>query len=113
MSRTREQIQEERRKLKAEYGALFDSVAKLMFDTDPMRINFEINPDEYHPEVGTILPRLNSCRSEDDALRVVHEEFVHWFGGPTAGEREGYRQIASEIWGLWMKRKGQVSNSQV
>ncbi len=101
MSRTREEIVEERRRLKAEYRELYDQVAELLFRHDPEGINYETNTDEYEPEVGTILPRLRGCHSEDDALRVVHEEFVRWFGADTAGRRERYAKIATEIWQLW------------
>jgi len=101
MSRTREEIVQERRRLKAEHRQLYDEVAALLFRHDPEGINFETNTDEYEPEVGTILPRLRSCRSEHDVLQVVHEEFVRWFGADTAGPRERYAKIAAEIWQLW------------
>jgi len=96
---------EERHALKAEHGQLFDAVAAILFREDPIGIGFDdVNPDEYHPETGTILPRLKACKSADDALVVVHEEFVRWFDAPTAGPRERYQQIASEIWELWQRR---------
>jgi hypothetical protein len=113
MARTREQILEERRHLKKEYGDLFESVANLLFDADPIGINFEDNTDEYHPEVGTILPRLHSCRCADDVLRVTYEEFTRWFGAGTAGSAESYRQIASETWRLWSTRDGSELDSQL
>jgi hypothetical protein len=104
MARTREQIMEERRRLKKEYGELFDSVASLLYRADPIGIGFE-NPhlDEYAPEAGTILPRLRTCNSADDVLRVVYEEFCRWFGVETAGGREHYQGIATDIWELWLR----------
>ena len=69
MPRTREEILEERRTLKAEYGELFDSVAALLFRHDSVGINFETNPDEYHAEAGTILPRLRGCQSDEEVRR--------------------------------------------
>ena len=57
MARTREQILEHRRRLKEEYGKLFDDLTAILFRADPVGINFEVNPDEYQPEAGTILPR--------------------------------------------------------
>lgn len=55
MPRTREQILENRRRLRAEYGELFDSMAALLFRHDPIGINFDgENTDEYEPEVETI-----------------------------------------------------------
>lgn len=103
MPKTREEIVEERRLLKAEYRELFDEVSALLFRHDPIGINFETNDDEYEAEVGTILPRLRSCRSADEVCRVVHEEFVRWFDAETAGPHDRYAKIASEIWAHWQK----------
>ena len=101
MPRTREDILEERRQLKAKYRDLFDSTAELLFRHDPVGINFEVNPDEYQAEAGSILPRLHGCQSADDVCRVVHVEFVRWFDTATAGPPDRYMEIASEIWQLW------------
>jgi len=100
MPLTREQVLEERQRLKEQYGELYDSVAALLFRHDPVGIRSRHNPDEYEPEVGTILPRLRACRSEADVCRVVHEEFVCWFDVGTAGPPERYAPIADEIWHL-------------
>ena len=101
MSTTRDEILENRRRLRAEYGALFDSMAALLFRHDPIGINFEVNTDEYHTEVETILPKLRECHSPGDVLRLVHAEFVRWFDAGTAGPPERYEGIAAEIWELW------------
>ena len=110
MASTRDEILEQRRRLKAEYAKLFASVAALLYRHDPVGINFEDNADEYEPEARTILPRLNSCHSADDVLQVVHAEFVRWFDSGTAGPRERYQEIAFEIWRLW---QGHRSNPNV
>jgi hypothetical protein len=105
--RTREEILEERRQVRAEYGELFEAISSLLFRHDPIGIAFENpNADEYDPEAGTILPRLRSCRSADDVLLVVHQEFVRWFDEETAGSPERYSNIASEIWDLWVRSGG-------
>jgi hypothetical protein len=106
MPRTRDEILRERRQLRAQYGILFDSVAALLFRYDPIGIAFDNeNTDEYEPEAGTILPRLRSCESPDDALRAIHEEFVRWFDADTAGPVDRYAEIASEIWQLWQTHR--------
>jgi hypothetical protein len=105
MSRTREEILEERRRLRAEYGDLFDAVAALLFRHDPVGINFDENTDEYEPEAGTILPRLRNCESARDVQRVLHDEFVRWFDPVTAGPTERYSEIAAEIWRLWQQHR--------
>src|SRR5882672_819077 len=110
MTRERDEILENRRRLRAEYGRLFDSLAALLYRHDPIGINFENNADEYEPEAGTILPRLRGCQSRDEVLRVVHEEFVRWFGLETAGPQEHYIRIAEEIWQVWQEFHPQLPN---
>ena len=104
MPRTREQILEEHRQLKAEYRELIGAVSALLYRHDPIGIAFDNeNTDEYDPEAATILPRLRNCESASDVQRVVHEEFVRWFH-TGAGPEEGYALIASEIWELYRSR---------
>jgi len=86
------------------YGEIFDAVVALLFRHDPIGINFEKNVSEYEPEAETIIPRLEGCRSSEEVLHVVHEEFIRWFGAETAGAAKGYEQIAAEIWELWTQR---------
>ena len=101
--KTWEDTAAERKRLKSEYGRLYDAVSDILFRDDPIGINFETNTDEYEPEVGTILPRLKACHSVEDVQTVVHEEFVKWFYSDTAGPAERYRKVAEEIWELWQK----------
>lgn len=99
MPQTRE---EKRTRWTTEYQELFDATSALFFRHDPIGIAFGPS-DEYEPEAGTILPRLHSCCSEADVCRIVHEEFMRWFGADIAGSPECYRQIAVELWTLWRK----------
>lgn len=97
----RERIQWERLRLRAEYGKLFDKVANLLFQHDPIGINFESNTDEYESEAGTILPRLKTCGSVLEVRKMVHEEFIHWFDAGIAGAESNYDAIAQKLWELW------------
>ena len=83
-------------------SALFASVSALLFEADPMRIacTNKTNPEEYEPEVGTILPRLPDAASPQDVAAIVHEEFCHWFEG-IAGPIERYTAVAEKIWAAW------------
>jgi hypothetical protein len=113
MPRTREEILQERRKLKAEYGQLSDSVSALLFRHDPIGIAFDNeNTDEYDPETGTILPRLRNCEAASDVLRIVHEEFVRWFDVGNAGPAERYADIASEVWRLWQSHRESAPDAE-
>jgi hypothetical protein len=111
MTSSREDIRAETKRLKAEYGGLFDSIAEILFRHDPICINFEVNTDEYYPEVRTILPRLKACHSADDVLTVMYEEFQRWFTSDLAGASEDYRRVAEEVWSVWQNRTGKVGES--
>jgi len=93
-----ERLREERQRLKKQYRGQYEYLAQLLFERDPIGINFGDNLDEYEPETGTILPRLSECTGPADLARVMHEEFVHWFGADTAGPLEPYLRIAEEAW---------------
>lgn len=103
MDKKNKEKNSERRNLKKEYKKLYNDIAGLLFRHDPIHINFGGNTDEYEPEAGTILPQLKTCHSENDVLRVVHKEFVNWFGAEIAGSENIYTAIAAEIWDLWQK----------
>ncbi len=92
-------------KLKRKYKALFDRLSQVLFEADPVGINFESNTDEYDPEVGTILPRLQGAQSADDVQTIVHEEFCRWFGPETAGARECYAAVSQQVWSEWSNFK--------
>lgn len=84
---------------------LYADVEEILFRVDPVGINVGDNIDEYGPEAGTILPRLEAASSEADVHRIVHEEFVQWFGEATAGDvsRQAYKDAAKEIWQAWLE----------
>src|SRR5436189_2271447 len=89
-----------RNALRAEYGELYERVSAILFEEDPVGINFEVNTDEYEIEVDTILPRLKSCRTVEDVQAFVHDEMVRWFEPASAGPAERYATIAGRIWAL-------------
>ena len=95
-----EQVRRRRSELRREFKDLYREVTQILFEEDPIGINFKTNFDEYEPEAGTILPRLRNCRTVDDVRSVVHEEFVHWFGADTTGTADKYTSVANRIWAV-------------
>jgi hypothetical protein len=62
--------------LKQQYRELYSQFEEILIRHDPERINFEVNPTEYDPDVSTIFPRLKDANSEEDVLNIVCEEFA-------------------------------------
>ena len=96
-NRSKEDIDRERRGLKLRYREAYCRLEALLFEEDPIGISFGDNQDEYDPEVGTILPRLGSCRSLQEIQEIVHSEFCRWFGADTAGPIDRYGRIAQRM----------------
>ena len=94
----RDELRQHREELRRRYGAAYNRLSSLLFEEDPVGINFEHNADEYEPEAGTILPRLRSCGSVADVREVVHSEFLRWFDAETAGPVDRYQSIAERVW---------------
>jgi hypothetical protein len=91
--------------VRSRYPALFSEVSAILFDLDPIGISFEDNRDEYDAEVGTILPRLETCVTAESVRSVVYQEFIRWFGRDIAGEESRYDQAAQRIWEAWAGHK--------
>jgi hypothetical protein len=86
--------------LKREYTGMFEDVTAYVYEQDPMGLNFGINPDEYEPEVGTILPRALHAESADDIVDVIREEFERWFGPRLRIETATYEDLAAGIFAI-------------
>jgi hypothetical protein len=86
---------------KAQFAALREAVSQALRDADPIGLIQGGAPlDEYDPEVGTVLPRLQGVTSSGDVQRILHEEFLHWFGQEVAGVIEHYEEAAENIWSI-------------
>ncbi len=106
----------ERELLKTEWSGLYEEVASILCRHDPVGLCLpDVNPDEYEPEVDTILPRLQDAASVEDVRRIIYEEFLRWFSvngesSPSdwtreyVGPEERYHNIAAEIWEAYQNR---------
>ena len=77
------------------------AIEAILFERDPIGINFDWNADEYRPEAQCIVIRLAAAESEADASAIVYDEFTHWFGITDAGPRSRYDEISRQIWTMW------------
>jgi hypothetical protein len=85
------------KRLKSEYSALFEDLSALLYQLDPVGLNYGINPDEYEPEVGTILPRVMELETASEIASIVREEFEVWFGSGTRVENATYEELGAEV----------------
>jgi hypothetical protein len=73
------------------YKALIAAVKATIDAADPIGL-LELGApiDEYEPEVGSIVPRVLKAADIAEVHRIVHEEFIRWFGVDTAGPIANY-----------------------
>lgn len=93
--------EERKKQLKAAYGGLYDEVLHILHEHDPVGIGYL--PDEYEPEVSSILPRLKEAHSPEEVTTMVHQEFVRWFDAGIAGEEARYVSLSREIWNAYQR----------
>jgi hypothetical protein len=94
-----------KRTLPLRYLSLHRGLSELLYRHDPVGLAALGSPkDEYESEVSTIIPKLKGAAGPDDVRRIVHKEFLHWFGDEqTAGPESAYSAIACEIWEKFIK----------
>ncbi len=106
--------QEQQRKLKQEYGWLYESFTQILAKDDPMnlvRIGAPVN--EYDLEVNTILLRLHDAHSPEELGDIIYTVFVSAFGKSFASRGElSYQQykprfqaLGETAWNEWMRWK--------
>lgn len=95
-------MNEDVRRSREKFGALFDDALDVLRRENPIFLPDGFPPDEYAPEVATILPRLAACSSASDVTRVVREELLHWFERSGGALRDA--RIGEALWALWMAR---------
>ncbi|MDF2442557.1 MAG: hypothetical protein JWR01_760 [Subtercola sp.] len=78
----------------------FADISRILFEADPVGINFSTNSDEYDPEASAILAKLGSVDSVASLQACVHSVFVEWFDASLAGPVGRYENIAQDIWAL-------------
>lgn len=116
-----EKIKAERRRLKAQYGVLYDEVIEMLARHDPIHLTRNGAPDdEYEGEARAILTRLKEAQSISEVRDLIHEVFVQSFNygygadqdpdkddpkctDDLAGAASNYDEVAREVWAVWQR----------
>lgn len=89
-----------RRELKARNPAYFEAMSAILFEHDPVGINYVTNCDEYDSETATIIPRLPECKSESDVRTLLQDVLLSWFTEQLVPDDDVVYAIARDIWAL-------------
>lgn len=87
---------------RAKYSdVLLRQVSRILFQHDPLGVDFESNTDEYDGEAELILMRLRANPSAPDVRTIVYQVFVELAGEKTAGAIGLYLNVARDVRMLW------------
>jgi len=56
-----ESIEDYKRRRREEYGELFDKVSAILFEHDPVGLDYKTNIDEYESEARRIIPLIKQA----------------------------------------------------
>lgn len=110
-------VREARRKIKEQYGSLYDQVTEILYRHDPAHLAMcGVPTDEYAGEANKILPQLKNAKSALEARKIIYDVFDHSFNygcsgtdlskivkicDDEAGVETDYQLIAEEVWAAW------------
>lgn len=87
------------------YGILFSRISRLLFQFDPVRINYEDNLDEYDPEAHDIISRLQNNRECLSTAQICKAVMERWFSEGIARSFDQYAELAMEVDVAWERFK--------
>lgn len=108
--------EEDRQKLKYEYGWLYGAFVQLLADYDPMNLVRTGAPsDEYELEANLILLRLHEASSPSMIEQIAYEAFIRCFGStfapegkqPSERRKARFAAIGTTAWDMWQRWQGE------
>ena len=108
---------QQRQHLKQEYGKLYDALARLLAEEDPMGlVRWGASRNEYEPEMDAILLRLHEATSPNVLGDIIYETFVEYFGTTFAPPnaplsqctREYFAALGEKAWTSWKHWQGET-----
>jgi len=99
-------------KEREEMKPVIRNVSAILFECDPMCLNFGSNRDEYDPEAVTIISMLIYRESVDDAVDIIVNTFRHWFDEDLSEYKTDrkFMRMAQRIWVAWHGHQDSIRN---
>ncbi len=69
-----------RRRLQAQYRALYNELVDILFEIDPIGVHVDPDAEKFVPEASSILARLREARLAEDVENILQQELRRWYG---------------------------------
>lgn len=88
-----------------EEQGLVAQISAILFEADPLEVNYEINTDEYDGEAEDIAQGLTQVTDVGSVRELVHACFVRWSSPESAGPASRFDEMAEQIWAVWQRQR--------
>ena len=90
-------------KIRTQHPLLLTVISSILFESDPMCLNFGSNDDEYDPEAISIISELTVAKSTEDVANIVIVQFLHWFDCDLSPYKDNdkFIRMSQRIWLAW------------
>jgi hypothetical protein len=97
--------------IRNQHPLLLKEVSSILFESDPMCLNFDNNVDEYDPEAVSIISELSEAQSPEDVADIVIVQFRNWFDCDLSPYKDNdkFTRMSKRIWLAWCERQNQQS----
>ena len=89
--------------VRSQYPLLLQSISAILYDCDPICLNFEGNDDEYDPEAISIIYELQNAKSAKDVSSIVIRQFQEWLCYDLSPYKDNpkFIRMCQGIWMAW------------
>ncbi len=90
-------------KIRAQHPFLLKELSSILFESDPMCLNFGNNNDEYDPEAVSIISELSEEQRPEDVADIVIVQFRNWFDCDLSPYKDNdkFTKMSKRIWLAW------------
>ena len=93
----------------SQHPLLLKEISSILFESDPMCLNFGTNNDEYDPEAISIISELSEAQSVEDVADIVIVQFRKWFDCDLSPYKDNdkFKRMSRRIWLAWCAHNNQ------
>jgi hypothetical protein len=92
-----EECRAARKRLQAQYRALYDEAVDILLEADPIGIHAHHNVEKFVPEATSVLARLRDARLAEDVESIVQQELRRWYGRRRLARQDPQRLARATI----------------
>ena len=89
--------------VRSQQPLLLRHISTILYECDPVCLNYGFNDDEYDPEAISIIYELQDAKSAQDSSDIVIRQIQEWFGEDLSPYKDNgkFLRMCQRIWMVW------------